>query len=146
MAKPIVSDFAALVAFVDARHSMPHEWGRKANDCMSFVGQAVEALTNGAVKPLAGLQWKSQATGISLLRRLGGVEKALDARFERIAPAMAQRGDIAGVPDEALGIHPMIVEGVTLVGPSDNGNRRLPRSAMTVAWSSTKPRKKTKAS
>jgi hypothetical protein len=33
----------------------------------------------------------------------------------------------------------MIVEGETLVGPSEKGNRRLKRRAMTMAWSIEKP-------
>jgi hypothetical protein len=33
------------------------------------------------------------------------------------------RGDIGGVLTPQFGIHPMIVEGLTLVGPGDRGNR-----------------------
>jgi hypothetical protein len=54
------------------------------------------------------------------------------------------RGDIAGVPDADLGIHPMIVEGDMLVGPGDKGLRRLPRRAMTIAWSTTCRRRRSR--
>ncbi len=126
-------DVAALIAFIDSRQNVPHDWGRKANDCMSFVAGAVKAQTGK--DPARGLQWTNEKSGLRLLKKLGGVEAILDARFERIPPAQAMRGDIAGVPDEALGIHPMIVEGMTLVGPGDKGNRRMKRTAATVAWS-----------
>lgn len=129
-------DIAALIAFIDSRQTVPHCWGRNANDCLSFVAGAVKAQTG--VDPARGLRWTGEVSGLRLLKKLGGVEAVLDARFERIPPAMAMRGDIAGVPDEALGIHPMIVEGITLVGPGDHGNRRMKRSAMTVAWSAVK--------
>lgn len=123
----------ALIAFIDSRRSTPHKWGRKANDCMSFVAGAVKAQTGK--DPARGLRWSSEHTGLRLLKELGGIESALDARFERIAPSFAQRGDIAGVPDDTLGIHPMIVEGEMLVGPGEKGNRRAKRSAMICAWS-----------
>jgi hypothetical protein len=94
---------------------------------------AVEAQTGEKVAPK--LKWKSRATGLSLLDRLGGIEAAFDTYFKRIPPAQAMRGDIAGVPDAELGISPAIVEGMTVVGPSEKGNQRLKRSCVTVAWS-----------
>jgi hypothetical protein len=48
---------------------------------------------------------------------------------------MAQRGDIAAVPDPVLGISLMVLEGATLAGPGARGIKRLPRSAMIAAWS-----------
>lgn len=126
-------DLLALHAFIDARQNMPYEWGRKGNDCMSFIAGAVKAQIGK--DPARGLKWKSYASAMSLLKKLGGVEAILDARFKRIPPSLAKRGDIAGVPDPELGIHPMIVEGLTLVSPGDKGNRRAKREAMIFAWS-----------
>jgi hypothetical protein len=133
-------DVNALVAYLAERAHRPHEWGRKANDCMSFPAGAVKAQTGK--DPTAGLKWKSQATAISLLNKLGGVEAVLDARFERVPLAHAMRGDIAAVPDPDLGMHPMIVEGNWLCAPGDKGLKRFPRSAAVVAWDVTKPKKK----
>jgi hypothetical protein len=128
-------DAAALIAFIDSRQNTPHHWGRYENDCVAFVLKAVKALT-GHVPSGIG-RWNSRRSGFRLLKKYGSLEAALDAHFERIAPAFAKRGDIAGVPDEQFGIHPMIVEGDLLVGPGERGNRRMKRSAMTVAWSAT---------
>lgn len=66
----------------------------------------------------------------------------LDERFGRVPVALAKRGDIAGVEDAELGIHPLIVEGGTLVGPGEKGNRRLPRSDMVVAWDVSRPKRR----
>lgn len=133
-------DHSALVAFINERHAVPHEWG--ANDCVAFVLAAVEAQTGKRHGP----RWKSLAEGKRILKRYGSLEAAFDYYFQRIPPALARRGDIAGVPDADFGIHPMIVEGELLVGPADKGNRRMPRSVAVMAWSATLPKpKKAKA-
>jgi hypothetical protein len=124
-------DIPALLEFINSRQTMPYWWGE--NDCATFVGGAVNAATGK--DPLKGLRWSSQAGAMRVLKREGGMEAALDKRFKRVAPSMAKRGDIAGVPDPVLGIHPMIVEGEKLVAPGDGGNKRIPRRAMVVAWS-----------
>jgi hypothetical protein len=144
--KPLQRDPLALIAFIESRHAVAHAIGRSANDCVGYCLAAVEALTGR--KPAARLDWSSPAAGLRIIKRYGSLEAAFDAHFERIAPALAQRGDIGGVPDADFGIHPMIVEGVTLVGPAEQGNRRQPRSAMTCAWSAVhqKTTKKAKKS
>lgn len=118
---------------------MPHEWGRKGNDCISFPAGAVKAQTGK--DPARGLKWTSKVTGLRLLKKMGGVEAVLDARFERIPVALAMRGDIGIVPDDDLGCHPVIIEGVTVCAPGERGLKRLPRSAMTAAWSIVKQKK-----
>jgi hypothetical protein len=123
-------DALALIAFIDSRQNAPWEWG--TNDCISYVLGAVEAQTG---RKILDVKWKSSATALRKLKKYGTLEAALDAHFERIAPAFAKRGDIAGVPDEQFGIHTAIVEGATLVGPGEKGNWRGPRSEMTIAWS-----------
>jgi hypothetical protein len=133
-------DVQALVTYLAERAHRPHEWGRNANDCMSFPAGAVKAQTGK--DPTRGLKWKSHATAISLLKKLGGVEAALDARFERIPTAHAMRGDIGIVPDPDLGVHPVIVCGTTVCAPGVKGLKHLPRSAMLAAWDVTKPKKK----
>jgi hypothetical protein len=132
-------DVAALVAFIDSRQRRPHAWGRFANDCLGYALGAVEAQTGIRVAP--ELAWSSRAEALRLLKRFASLEAAIDTYFVRIAPAQAMRGDIAGVVDAAFGIHPMIVEGSTLVSPGENGNRRAPRKAMRCAWSAVSLKK-----
>jgi hypothetical protein len=123
----------ALLAFIAGRAATPHSWGREGNDCVSFAAGAVEAQTGK--NPLGRLRWRSPRGALRVVTRLGGMAAALDARFDRVAPGAAMRGDIAGVADPVFGIHPMIVEGDTLVAPGDRGLVRLPRAAMIAAWS-----------
>lgn len=132
----MIRDALALTRFIDSRHSAPHEWGREANDCCSFPLAAVEAQTGVRVAPK--LKWKDRRSALRVIRRFGSIEAAFDAYFERVAPAFAKRGDIAGVPDETFGIHTMLIEGDMLVTPGDHGNRRCKRSAMICAWDATK--------
>ena len=128
-------DYRALAGFIAGREGMPFAWGRARNDCVSFCAGAVLALTG--VDKLKGIRWGSKAGALRLLAQLGGLEAAIGARLEPIAPAMAHRGDIAGVHDvEAPGsIRLMVVEGELLVGPGTRGNVRVKRSEMILAWS-----------
>jgi hypothetical protein len=127
----------AMLDAIEQRTSTPFAWGSDGNDCVSFAAAIVKAQTG--VNRLGDLRWSSESAARRLLKRLGGLEKAMDARLRRIAPAEAMRGDIAGVEDAELGLRLMIVEGPTLVGPSTKGLRRLPRAAMSAAWSAVEP-------
>jgi hypothetical protein len=131
----VARDFTALCDFIGSRQALPYAWGRDANDCVGFVLGAVEAMTGAVVGPK--LKWSSEKEALKAIAKFGSLEAAFDAHFGRIPPALAQRGDIAGVPDETFGIHPGIIEGLTIVGPGEKGNRRIPRRLATVAWSAT---------
>lgn len=125
-------DHDALLAALSARATTPFDWRR--NDCVRYAAAAVKAQTGR--NPLRGIKrWYSAAGARRVLDSLGGMEAAVSARLTPIAPAAAKRGDIAGVPDDALGLRLMVVEGETLVGPCGRGERREPRRAMTRAWS-----------
>jgi hypothetical protein len=131
----VARDFEALHAFIGSRHAMPHAWGRSTNDCVGYVLGAVEAMTGVVVGP--DLTWSSREEAEAVIAQFGSLEAAFDAHFERVPVALAQRGDIGGVADDTFGIHPGIIEGLSIVGPGDRGNRRIPRRAMIVAWSAT---------
>lgn len=143
-------DIEALLAFIDSRQAVPYAWGRKRNDCVGFAIGAVEAQTGEKVA--RSLKWAGPKAALTIIKRFGSLEAAFDHYFERIPPALAMRGDIAGVPAETMRgldkqtaklfrVHPMIVEGMTLVTPGEHGNERVKRSAMTVAWSATEPKR-----
>lgn len=129
-------DIAALIALIEARSARPFGWPR-GSDCVSFAAACIEAQTGANL--LAGIpRWTTRAEALAIARERGGIRKAVNARLPRIAPALARRGDIAGLPDRLLGIRLMVVEGATLVGPGRRGLERLPRGEMQHAWSIAK--------
>ncbi len=128
-------DIAALIGLIEARSAVPFDWRGRGADCVSFAALAVEAQTG--VNPRGTLRWTSKRGALAAIKAEGGLEAAVDRRLDRIAPALAKRGDIAAVPDEELGIRLMIVEGAMLVGPGEGGLERQLRSEMTIAWDAT---------
>ncbi len=125
-------DIEALLAWMERRRRRKFRW-RRGSDCLSYAMGAVKAQTG--VDLLADVpSWGSLREARALAAAEGGIAAALDARMERIAPAMAQRGDVAGLPDARFGVRLMVVEGRTLVGPGEHGERRLDRAGMTMAW------------
>lgn len=126
-------DTQALIALIAKRSGRAFRW-RRGRDCVSFAAAAVKAQTGR--DPLADLpRWRTRREALQIAAVQGGLEAALDRRLTRIAPAMAQRGDIAGLPDRLFGVRLMVVEGATLVGPGATGLERLPRASMVFAWS-----------
>jgi len=132
---PLSRNIPALIAMIDARAEWGHRWVR-GRDCVSFALRCVEAQTG--VDLLAGIPtWSNRREALDVTRGLGGLVAALDDRMAMAAPALAQRGDVAGLPDKAFGVRLMVVEGATLVGPGQGRLERLPRSAMMCAWSAS---------
>lgn len=126
-------DITALLALIEARSASAFGWQR-GRDCVSFAAACALAQTGHDL--LAGVPgWRSRKQAKAIADAEGGLEAALDARLARVPPAMAQRGDIAALPDPLFGLRLMVIEGATLVGPGARGLERLPRSAMTLAWS-----------
>lgn len=125
-------DYPALFALLERRRARRFSW--RSQDCVRFAAAAVKAQTGR--DPLAGLpRWRTRREALAAAEAEGGLEAAVDARLKRIPPALAQRGDIAGVPDPLFGVRLMVIEGATLVGPGGHGLERQPRSAMVMAWS-----------
>ncbi len=124
----MMRDIAALGAYLE--QSKPFDWD--GNCCVFFALGAVRAQFGRA--PNIGHRWSTARGAARVLKRVGGLEAATDAIFERIAPGQAMRGDIAGCPDPELGIALLVIEGMTLAGPCEGGTRRVPRSMMTMAW------------
>jgi len=128
-------DFAALARYLDARRTMPFAWGSAANDCVSFYVGAVRAMAQ--VDLIGARSWTTARGAARVIARLGGFEAAIDAHMPRVAPALARRGDAAGVACPGHGMMLMLVEGDTLVGPGTHGILRRPRAAMIAAWTFT---------
>jgi hypothetical protein len=130
----MVRDHDALVAAIEARVRTAFAWDGTGIDCVRFAAEAVEAQTGEDRFGPLGLTWSSERTARRILKRLGGLEAAVDSVLRPVALAMARRGDVAlvaGPTGPAL----MIIEGDSLVGPGERGQTRLSRTAMTKAWS-----------
>lgn len=128
-------DFETLHRYLAARTAQPFAWGREANDCVSFALGAVEVLTGRAIRGQLP-SWTTERGALRALARLGGLAAAVDTVLTPIAPAMAQRGDVAMAENPQTGAQALfVVEGATLVGPDASGARRLPRARMAKAWS-----------
>ncbi len=133
----LTRDIPALIDLIAERQARPFRW-RRGQCCVSFMGSAVEAQTG--VDVLADLpRWRNRKEALAVAEAEGGLIAAMDKRLSRIAPALAQRGDIAGAPDDPanpqLDIRLMVIEGATLVAPGTNGLERQPRGVMAMAWS-----------
>jgi len=125
-------DYSALLALLERRRMRRFSW--RSQDCVRFAAAAIAAQTGR--DPLFGLpRWRTRREALALARAEGGLEAAVDKRLARIPAALAQRGDIAGVPDPLFGVRLMVIEGATLVAPGAKGLERQPRSAMVMAWS-----------
>jgi len=128
---PIERDLDALTALLAERLTKPFRWSGRGC-CIGLGSRAVEAQIG--IDPRFGLSWSTKAEALAVLAAEGGIEAAMDARFDRIAPALAPRGDLAAVPCDELGCRIMVIEGATLAAPGARRLERLPRSAMTIAW------------
>ena len=112
---------------------MPFAWGRDKNDCVSFAAAAVLA-TTGREIDFGGARWLTKVGAARVLKRLGGLEAAVDRHLARVTPAFAQRGDIAAILGSG-GLLLGVIEGDTIAGPCPTGIMRLPRAAAQMAWS-----------
>lgn len=124
-------DLTALAAFLDARAAMPHDWD--GNCCVRFAFGAVAAQFGAAPDP--GADWHDRRSARRAIAKVGGIAAQMDRLFAPAATALAKRGDIAAVEDEAHGILLAVVEGDTLACPGFDGTMRYPRRAMIAAWS-----------
>ena len=136
-----------LANHLTAHLSTPFAWG--AHDCVSFAAAWVKICTG--VDHLAGIKqkrdkregttlppfpltpsrlWTTAAQAARIMRQAGGLEAALDARFQRIDPHYARDGDLA--------LHNgcvCIFSGVKIVGPGKTGLTHNSRVLADAAWS-----------
>lgn len=120
------------VAFLTGRAQMPFAWG--ANDCCTFAADCAEAITG--TDPMADLRGYDSEIGAGRVLVKSGVESfeaLVDAIFDEVPVGMARRGDLAlAMQGNEAGL--MVVEGDWLVGPSEDGLKRVPRDRMIRAW------------
>lgn len=127
-------DHSAFLAYLDAHARTPFAWG--SHDCVCFAAGAVRALTGRDLLAEVGHHWTSERGALRLLRKLGGVEGAVDQVLARLpGTAFAHRGDVGLVVQSGIG-NLVVFEGDLVVGVHPvAGLQRLRRGAATVAWS-----------
>lgn len=123
---------SAFVAFLKERTQMPFAWG--TNDCCTFAADCAQAMTGD--DPMADLRGYDSEIGAGRVLVKCGVESfeaLVDAIFEEMPIGMARRGDLAlAMQGNEAGL--MVVEGDWLVGPSEDGLKRVPRERMVRSW------------
>jgi hypothetical protein len=112
--------------YLTANLRTPFEWGKF--DCITFAARWVREATG--VDHLAGIAaWSSATEGVRRLQELGGIEKLLDERFERINPHLALDGDL-GLYQGAV----QIFSGTQLAGAGKTGLIFTCRMQAERAW------------
>ena len=124
-----------LVACIQAVQYTPWAWGR--HDCCTLAADAVLAITG--VDRMASIrgQWSDTAGAARVLKRLGGMRRALTTYLgpPLPGPQWAQRGDVVLISH--AGRHSAgICIGAQVVGAADPGLARLglTDSAVLAAW------------
>lgn len=121
-----------LAVFTRDRRKIPYAWG--TNDCVTFTADAVWAITG--VDPIADIRgtWDSEEGARTVLEGLGGLIAAVDARFERMDPRFAQRGDVCLIKDQngepSLGV----CIGAFAAAPGESEMLLTPMSKARVVW------------
>lgn len=85
---------ARLAAYLEPLRTRPFAWGR--HDCCTFAAGAVLAMTGVDPMPEFRGRYTTARGSVRALRRIGAGDLAgtLDRKFEPVAAALAQRGDI----------------------------------------------------
>jgi hypothetical protein len=133
----------ALIALLGERLNTPFGWrpGGDEQDCCSFAFDAAWVQTGLDVWAGERRRYSTARGAAMVIKRYGSIAAIADARFERVAAALARRGDIALV-ESGRGAGEMslaIVEGGTLVAPGVSGLVRLPRATMLAGWDIERP-------
>lgn len=126
---------ARLDTFLRARRARPFEWGEQ--DCVLFAADAVRALVGVDLGAKIRGKYKTARGAASVLRKHGGMMAAVDKATAClgaivIAPAFAQRGDIALVQTD-LGLTVLVRVADAWIGPGRDGIERH-LAAPLKAW------------
>lgn len=116
-----------LAEYITSNLKTEFEWG--AFDCCLFAAGWVREATGE--DPLEGLpKWKTERQALRVIKSVGGLESALDARFTRINPNLAKDGDLALYKGSVC-----VFSGPHIVGPSQSGLQFINRMEAECAWS-----------
>jgi hypothetical protein len=115
-----------LAEYITANLRMPFVWG--SHDCVLFAANWIKHSTG--IDHLADApKWTSAIGAARIVKRLGGLEKLIDDRFDRIHPNLACDGDIA--------LHEGCVclfSGSRIAAPGQDGLLFFNRTKAECAW------------
>ena len=117
-----------LAEYVESRLGMPFEWAK--NDCAGFAAGAIEAITGEKVPLPAYADAREAAEALAAESLSSRVRSILGPP---IAPASAQRGDLAMVLVDGRETLAVCVGGM-VVAPGAEGLVFVPQSAAIAAW------------
>lgn len=126
---------ARLADAVAGAFDMPYAYGEQ--DCLLWVGKAVEAITGDDLWSEHVGQYDSAAKASRYLRSIGFDSPAafLDAHFEAVELAYAQRGDLVAYGHDEV---PAVCLGDFALAVGEDGERvglfRVAREDWTKAW------------
>lgn len=113
--------------YITSRLDEPFCYGRL--DCVLFATDWIKHATGrDVIADLPG--WSTEKEAFRVIRDAGGLEKAIDARLDRINPNKAKDGDIA-LCNGCV----MVFSGAHIVGPGKNGIDYIDRMRAECAWS-----------
>jgi len=115
-----------LADHITAHLNTPFAWG--AHDCVGFAAAWLKNSTG--IDHLAELsKWTTAAQAARIIKQEGGLEAALNARFERTHPNYAHDGDLA-LHNGCL----CLFSGAHIVGPGKTGLTHNSRLLAEAAW------------
>lgn len=117
--------------FTNGRRLQPYTWG--TNDCVTFPADAVWAITGE--DPIAEIRgtWTDEASAMALLESLGGLIKAVTARFPKVQREMAERGDLVAFK-VAGQLSLAVCVGAHGAAPGPEGMLLTPMNEARLAW------------
>lgn len=125
-------DAEALAPYLESRAhwTFGYGTGEREHDCVRFCDAGVAAVSGRhPLKSFSGT-WTTERGAARVLARHGGMAQAVSTVMAEIPVTFAQRGDVGLTTENVL----VLVEGATVVGLTDTGYLRLPREALTQAW------------
>jgi hypothetical protein len=117
-------------AYLEQCRERPFAWG--TSDCVRFCEGAVHAVTGWRL-PI-GPSWCDLDTARGVLRLLGGLIPAVDARLPRVRIEYAHRGDVLLVRDVRRCTHLAVRDGAGWVAPGAAGLVRGTLDHVRLAW------------
>lgn len=113
--------------YITANLRKPFVWGEF--DCVLFAVGWLKIATG--VDYIADLpKWNSEKQALRVIKRVGGLEKAIDTKLKRINPNLAGDGDVA-LYNGCM----CLFSGAYIIGPNKGGLERIDRTKAECAWS-----------